>query len=73
MSLIINKKIHWIATIPATFMTAVSVTYILQAPEGFKLPMTISYPAGIIVAIIALGIFITKFKSAKRLESEAEA
>ncbi|QIB25959.1 carbon starvation CstA family protein [Caloranaerobacter azorensis] len=71
--LIINKKIHWIATIPATFMTAVSVTYILQAPEGFKLPMTISYPAGIIVAIIALGIFITKFKSAKRLESEIKA
>ncbi|SHH65701.1 Carbon starvation protein CstA [Caloranaerobacter azorensis DSM 13643] len=71
--LMINKKIHWIATIPATFMTAVSVTYILQAPEGFRLPTTISYPVGIIVAVIALVIFITKFKSAKRLESEAEA
>ncbi|TFH94307.1 carbon starvation protein A, partial [Porphyromonas levii] len=26
-----NKKIHWIATIPATFMTAVTTTYILVA------------------------------------------
>ncbi|WP_427340128.1 carbon starvation CstA family protein [Caloranaerobacter sp. DY30410] len=71
--LMINKKIHWIATIPATFMTAVSVTYILQAPEGFRLPTTISYPVGIIVAVIALVIFITKFKNVKGLESEIKA
>lgn len=48
---------HWIATVPATFMSAVSVTYILQAPEGFKLPVTISYPVGIISALILFGIF----------------
>ncbi|WP_069649064.1 carbon starvation CstA family protein [Caloranaerobacter ferrireducens] len=71
--LMINKKLHWIATIPATFMTAVSVTYILQAPEGFRLPTTISYPVGIIVAVIALVIFMTKFKNIKELETEVEA
>lgn len=71
--LMINKKLHWIATIPATFMTAVSVTYILQAPEGFRLPTTISYPVGIIVAVIALVIFITKFKNVKGLEAEIKA
>lgn len=49
---------HWIATIPATFMSAVSVTYILQAPEGFKLPITISYPAGIVSALILFGVFL---------------
>jgi carbon starvation protein CstA len=49
---------HWIATVPATFMSAVSVTYILQAPEGFKLPVTISYPVGIISALILFGIFL---------------
>ncbi|MDA3958158.1 carbon starvation protein A, partial [Oceanispirochaeta sp.] len=32
-----NKKFHWIATVPATFMSAVVTTYILQAPEGLKL------------------------------------
>lgn len=57
----INKN-HWIATVPGTFMTAVSVTYIFQAPEGFQLPQTISYPVGIIVAILALATFLYKFK-----------
>ena len=52
------RLLHWIATIPATFMSAVSVTYILQAPEGFKLPIAISYPAGIISALILFGIFL---------------
>ncbi|MGF7056761.1 carbon starvation CstA family protein [Brassicibacter mesophilus] len=61
--LIINNKLHWIATIPATFMTAVSITYILQAPEGFKLSTSISYPAGVIVAVAALAVFLVKFKN----------
>ncbi|WP_353892586.1 carbon starvation protein A [Proteinivorax hydrogeniformans] len=56
--LYVNNKLHWIASIPATFMTAVSVTYILQADEGFKLATSISYPVGIGVAILVLGLFI---------------
>ena len=59
--LITNKKLHWIATLPATFMTAVSVTYIIQAPEGFQLSTSISYPVGITVALAALFIFLSKF------------
>jgi len=55
--LVRHNKNYWIAVVPATFMTAVSVTYILQAQEGFKLPITISYPAGIIAAIIAFIYF----------------
>lgn len=53
-------KSHWMTSIPATFMTAVSVTYILQAPEGFSLPTTIAYPAGAIAAITAIGYFLYK-------------
>jgi len=53
-----SKKLHWIATIPATFMTAVCSTYILQAPEGLKLATSISYPIGIAFALVTLGIFI---------------
>jgi carbon starvation protein CstA len=49
---------HWMATVPATFMTAVTVTYIFQAPEGFGLPTTISYPIGLIAAAVALGCFL---------------
>ncbi len=59
--LVKNKKLHWIATVPATFMTAVSVTYILQAPEGFRLPVSVSYPAGIAAAIAVLILFTVKF------------
>lgn len=59
MYLALRKQIHWIATVPATFMTAVSITYILVAPEGFKLSTSIAYPVGIAVAIGALAIFLT--------------
>lgn len=61
-----NDKLHWIASIPATFMTAVSFTYILQAPEGFSLPTTISYPAGLaltVLVVIAFVRYVTKTKT----------
>jgi carbon starvation protein CstA len=58
MYLAINKKFHWIATVPATFMTAVSITYILVAPEGFKLATSIAYPAGLVAAVGALALFL---------------
>lgn len=52
------KANPWIAVIPATFMSAVSCTYILQAPEGFKLSTSISYPVGIAFAVVLLGIYL---------------
>ena len=52
-----NGRPHWMASIPATFMTAVVTTYILQAPEGFRLPTTISYPAGILAALATVIAF----------------
>ncbi len=58
MFLAINNKFHWIATIPATFMTAVCTTYILMAPEGFKLSTSIAYPVGIVVALFAFTSFV---------------
>ncbi|KXL54001.1 inner membrane protein YjiY [Anaerotignum neopropionicum] len=56
-----NEILPWIAAVPATFMSAVSCTYILMAPEGFKLGAGISYPAGIIFAAVCLGLFVVKF------------
>ncbi len=58
MYLVVSNKFHWIATIPAVFMTAVSLTYILVAPEGFKITPSIAYPMGIVGAVIAFGIFM---------------
>jgi len=54
----VNGKLHWIATVPATFMAAVTVTYILQAPEGLRLATSISYPAGLLAAALMLGAFL---------------
>lgn len=53
-------KNHWIATIPGVFMTAVVTTYILIAPEGFRLSESVGYMVGIAGAILALGLFLRK-------------
>lgn len=58
--LVKHKKTHWIASIPAAFMTGVSITYIMMAPEGFKLSSMISYPVGLVVAVGALIYFLVK-------------
>ena len=56
----VSKKASLVAALPATFMSAVSVTYILMADEGFKLSTAISYPIGIGVAIVFAAIFTFK-------------
>lgn len=59
--LIIKGKYKYgslMTALPAAFMTAVSVTYILMAPEGFKLSKNIGYPIGIISAVILFAIYI---------------
>jgi carbon starvation protein CstA len=63
-----EKKLYWIAFIPALFMTAVTSTYLLFAPEGFALSKEISYPAGAVITILAfVGFFVYKKKYEKRL------
>ena len=55
-----HKRNHWIATLPAFFMTAVCSTYILVAPEGLGLSTMIAYPLGIVASLFALGRFLTR-------------
>lgn len=54
-----SRKLFWITLLPAVFMTAVTSTYLLFAPEGFSLPAAISYPAGIVIALSVLTLFLT--------------
>lgn len=68
-----NRKLHWIATVPATFMTAVTVTYIFQAPEGFRLSTQVSYPVGIIAAVLALGLFLVRTRGITVVPEERPA
>ena len=53
-----NAKCYWLTVIPATFMSAVSVTYFFYAPECLHLSTAIAYPAGLIAAALFLFIFL---------------
>lgn len=62
-----NSKYRYgalITAIPAAFMSAVSLTYILMAKEGYQLSSSIAYPAGISFVLILFGIFSVKLKRA---------
>ena len=53
---------------PAAFMTAVSVTYIFMAQEGFRVPALPSYIVGCSVALVLFGLylfFLVKFRLKK--------
>ncbi|MDY4068628.1 MAG: carbon starvation CstA family protein [Lachnospiraceae bacterium] len=71
MYLFKEKKNYWITAIPATFMSAVSVTYFMlgneclgaflnhKTAEGAVVYNTaLAYPVGILVAALFLGIFL---------------
>ena len=61
--LIKNKASYWIALLPATFMSYVSLAYILQAREGFRLNANLSNIAGIVFAVVLFIFFMVKRKS----------
>lgn len=68
--LVQEKRFHWIATIPAIFMTAVTFTYLLQAPEGFSLPTSISYPVGLVITVGITILFINKVRKIRKADKE---
>lgn len=54
-----KKKIYSMVTaIPASFMSAVSITYILMAKEGFSISSAIAYPVGLILALGCLFVYL---------------
>lgn len=55
-----GKAVCFMAALPAAFMSAVSCTYILMADEGFKLSQSISYPVGVLFALVCMGIFLIR-------------
>lgn len=69
MYLFLKKKNHWIATVPAAFMTSMVFVYIMYEPTmGFGMPLTASYIGGTIATVVVIAVFfITAFK--KRRES----
>ena len=64
-----EKKNFWITAVPATFMSAVSMTYFFCAKEclgAFGLTTAIAYPAGLILAACFLGFFLYTIKKTQR-------
>lgn len=59
--LIKRGKLHWICTIPATFMTAVTFSYLSMEKIGFNLPYTWANAIGIACAVAALVAFFVAF------------
>lgn len=54
-----RNLLHWIATVPATFITAASVTYICYEPNmGFGISIDTSYVIGVAVAVVCLVAFL---------------
>ena len=47
-----------LTALPATFMSAVSMTYILMAGEGFRLSSGIAWPAGAAFAVILFCVYV---------------
>ena len=47
-----------LTALPASFMSAVSLTYILMAGEGFGLSAKIGYPAGIAFAVLLFVLYL---------------
>ncbi len=74
MFLVQNKRNYWICAAPATFMSAVSMTYFMMAPECmgliafFKNNKTVAYPVGLIFAACCLFIFL---RAAKNVSAKA--
>lgn len=56
-----RNKLHWIASVPATFITSIAVAYILYEPNmGFGIDLTVSNGVGIVfglACLVALLIF----------------
>ena len=70
--LIKQAKLHWIATIPATFMTAVATTYLAYAKIGFGLSLPIATGIGVVVAVLSFVAFMLKFRNFEAPVVEAE-
>lgn len=65
-------SLHWICSIPATFMTAVVTTFIFNAKIGFGLEMNTSIMLGAASAVICLVAFVAKFGFGGKAQAPAE-
>lgn len=60
-----NCRYSLITAIPGVFMSAVSMTYILMAKEGFRLSSSVAYPVGIVFAVSLFAVYAVFLSKAR--------
>ena len=55
-----------LTALPAAFMSAVSLTYILMAQEGFGLSAAVAYPAGAVFALALFCLFLIMLRKGQK-------
>ncbi|GAA3526545.1 carbon starvation protein A [Zobellella aerophila] len=66
-------KLHWVCTIPAIFMTAVTFTYLANAEIGFGLALQPATYIGLAVTLVFTVAFLLKFRPAKVATAQGES
>ncbi|MCK5823794.1 MAG: carbon starvation protein A [Ichthyobacteriaceae bacterium] len=61
-----QNKLHWIATIPALFMTAVVISFMFYSEIGFGLSIEISTIVGVVGTLAIFILFLFKMKKYKK-------
>lgn len=74
-----ENKNYWVAAVPAVFMSAVTSTYFVMAPEclglipALKNNTAVAYPVGIIFAVVCLYLFMRHVNKIKNEGSRVKA
>ncbi len=68
-----EHKLFWITLIPAVFMSAVVVAYLLVAPEGFGINTFYGQVSGIAIAIALMIWFLLSKNSARQMAAVIDA
>ena len=58
-----------VTALPATFMTAVSLTYIITAKEGLRLSTAVAYPIGFVAAAAAFAFYLYRLSRKRSLQT----
>lgn len=65
-----HNKLHWVATVPAMFMTTVVITFILNSSTlGFGIGINIATTLGII-AMLMITTYVIKISKGKHIDDE---
>ena len=68
-----KNKLHWVTSIPATFITAISVSYILYEPNmGFGIDIDVSNIVGVVSGLVCLFLLLKFGKKPIAGDPEAE-